>query len=94
MVIFGERPELADPNGLAEATRPFDAPPVAVLDVITQSGVDPDRDAVVIVTAAVDEPHVLDTRVAERLHSVVPASAVEVIQPALPFGEQVRSDEL
>ena len=46
-------------------------------------------DAVGVAVALVVQPHVLDPRLTERLDVVAPAASLEVVQPALPLGEQV-----
>jgi hypothetical protein len=48
-------------------------------------GLDAHDHAILLVLGAVREAHVLDARVLEDLHAVVPALAVEVDQPAPPL---------
>ena len=66
--------------------------PGAVLDVVADRGLDPDDDPVAG-AAAVDQPDVVDVRVAQRLDPVAPAPAVEVVQAPLPLGQQVGCDQ-
>ena len=63
--------------------------PARSLDVVAELGLDPDDDAVAGVVAAVGQADVLDGRLADQLDAVAPAAAVEVVEPALPLGEQV-----
>ncbi len=76
-----------------EAAGALDVLAEPVLDVVAELGLDPDRDAVGGVVSAVVEADVLDGRLADDLNPVAPAAAVEVVEPALPFLEQVGRDE-
>ena len=92
-VALGERPELAESDGLGQAAGALDVVAEPVLDVVAELGLDPDRDGVVLGVAVVVEADVLDVRLADDLDAVAPAAAVEVVEAPLPFGEQVRGDE-
>ena len=65
----------------------------AILDVVAELGLDPDRDRVRGLVALVVEADVLDVRLADHLDAVAPPASVEVVEPALPLREQVGRDE-
>jgi hypothetical protein len=59
-----------------------------------QVRLDPDHRPVLGVVLTVRDPHVEHGRLAEHLHTVVPALPVEVVEPAVPLQEQVGADQL
>ena len=91
-VALAERPVLGRGHDLRRALVARDRVAVRVAHDVALARPDADRDAVVGVVGAVDEPEVLDLRALDDLADVVPALAVEVVQPALPLDHQVRAE--
>ena len=92
-VALAEVPVLAHVGGVRDVVDPADPLPVGVLGVVEQRGLDQHNDAVGAIVTDVAQPHVGDLRVAERLDPVAPALTGEVVEAALPFGEQGGRDQ-
>ena len=91
--LAAERPELAESDGLGQAAGALDVVAGAVLDVVAELGLDPDRHGVGGFVAAVVEADVLDVRLADDLDPVAPAAAVHVVETPVPFVQEVGADE-
>ncbi len=89
-----ERPELAESDGLGQAAGALDVVAGAVLDVVAEPGIDPDRHGVGGFVSAVVEADVLDVRLADDLDPVAPAAAIHVVETPVPFLQEVGADEL
>ena len=87
-----ERPVLGERGELVVLLVALDDVAVAVDDDVAQHRGDAHDDAVLGVVLAVDEAEVLDLRAAADLAHVVPALAVEVVEPAHPLGQQVGAE--
>ena len=92
-VAAGERPVLHERDELVLLALAHDLVAVRVEHVRAQLRLDAHHRAVLGVVLAVGEADVEHLRVAEHLHAVVPALAVEVVEAAIPLDEQVRAHE-
>lgn len=93
VVPAGQRPVLAERHGLILLALAHDALAHAVLHEGLELRLDPDDGAVLAVVLAVDEADVPYLGVREHPHAVLPALALEVVEPALPLDQQVRADQ-
>ena len=84
-----QRPVLGERRELVVLLVALDDVAVAVDDDVAQDRVEADDDAVLAVVLAVGEAEVLDVRAAADLAHVVPALAVEVVEPTHPLDEEV-----
>src|SRR5580693_5971416 len=90
---MAERPELPQADGLGQTPNMLDVVAEAILHVVAELGLDPDRDRVRGLVALVVEADVLDVRLADHLDAVAPPASVEVVEPALPLLEEVGRDQ-
>jgi hypothetical protein len=93
-VALGQGPVLGEGDRRVVLARLVDPPSVGRLDPAHERRREAHDGAVLLVGRAVDEPHVLDGRVAHDAHAAVPAPGVEVVQAPLPLDQQVAADEL
>src|SRR5437763_632554 len=93
-ISLAKRPELAHQGRLAKPAATLDVAPTAVFDIIAEPRLDADHNPIEPRISAMCESHVLDLGHAEELHPVAPAPAFEAVEPPLPFGEELRRNEL
>ena len=89
VVVAAQGPVLRERRELVVFLVALDDVAVAVDHDVAQDRDEADDDAVLGVVLAVGEAEVLDVRAAADLAHVVPALALEVVEPPHPLGEQV-----